>query len=92
MINDGTLSNEERLGALGDIQHVINIAHVQDDLMIAAGDNLFVFSLVDLVTVYKAHDGNAISIYKEADPAQLIRGGTADVDNERRVIGFEEKP
>lgn len=92
VINDGTLSNEDRLGALGDIQHVINTAHVQEDLMIVAGDNLFGFSLVDLVTFYKNHDGNAISIYKEADSAQLIRGGTADIDNEGRVIGFEEKP
>ena len=92
VINDGTLSNEDRLGALGDIQHVINTAHVQDDLMIAAGDNLFGFSLVDLVTFYKEHDGNAISIYKEANSAQLIRGGTADIDNEGRVVGFEEKP
>ena len=92
VINDGTLSNDDRLGALGDIQHVINTAHVQDDLMIAAGDNLFGFSLVDLVTFYKAHDGNAISIYKEADSAQLIRGGIADIDNEGRVIGFVEKP
>lgn len=41
VINDGTLSNEDRLGALGNIQHVINTAHVPDDLMIAAGDNLF---------------------------------------------------
>src|SRR5699024_709196 len=82
VINDGTLSNEDRLGALGDIQHVINTAHVQEDLMIVAGDNLFGFSLVDLVTFYKNHDGNAISIYKEADSVQLIRGGTADIDNE----------
>lgn len=92
VINDGTLSNEDRLGALGDIQLVINTAHVQEDLMIVAGDNLFGFSLGDLVTFYKNYDGNAISIYKEADSAQLIRGGTADIDNEGRVIGFEEKP
>lgn len=43
VINDGTLSNEDRLGALGDINFVIEQAKVEDDLMIAAGDNLFGF-------------------------------------------------
>lgn len=40
---------------------------------------------------YKEHDGNSISIYSEADPAQLIHGGTTDIDNERRVVGFVEQ-
>lgn len=92
VINDGTLSNEDRLGALGDIHFVIEQAQIKDDLMIAAGDNLFGFSLVDLVTFYKAHQGNAISIYKEEDLKQLVRGGTADIDENGKVIGFEEKP
>lgn len=60
--------------------------------MIAAGDNLFGFSLVDLVSFYKAHEGNAISIYKEDYLKQLIRGGTADIDKNGKIIGFEEKP
>ncbi|RPA60686.1 nucleotidyltransferase family protein [Aerococcus agrisoli] len=92
VINDGTLSNEDRLGALGDIHFVIEQAKVEDDLMIAAGDNLFGFSLVDLVSFYKAHEGNAISIYKEDDLKQLVRGGTADIDKSGKIIGFEEKP
>ncbi|OYQ65186.1 nucleotidyltransferase family protein [Aerococcus sp. 1KP-2016] len=92
VINDGTLSNEDRLGALGDIHFVIEQAKVEDDLMIAAGDNLFGFSLVDLVSFYKEHQGNAISIYKEEDLKQLVRGGTADIDENGKIIGFEEKP
>ncbi|MFE0441023.1 NDP-sugar synthase [Aerococcus sp. NPDC058936] len=92
VINDGTLSNEDRLGALGDIHFVIEQAKVEDDLMIAAGDNLFGFSLVDLVSFYKAHEGNAISIYKKDDLKQLIRGDTANIDENCKIIGFEEKP
>lgn len=92
VINDGTLSNEDRLGALGDIHFVIEQAKVEDDLMIAAGDNLFGFLLVDLVSFHKAHEGNAISIYKEENPKQLVRGGTADIDEDGKIIGFEEKP
>lgn len=92
VINDGKLSNEDRLGALGDIHFVIEQAKVEDDLMIAAGDNLFSFSLVDLVSFYKAHEGNAISIYKKDDLKQLICGGTADIEENSKIIGFEDKP
>lgn len=92
VMNDGTLSNEDRLGAIGDIHFVIEQAKVEDDLMIAAGDNLFGFSLVDLVSFYEEHEGNAISIYKEDDLNQLVRGGTAEINEKGKVIGFEEKP
>ena len=47
VIDDGTTSNENRLGAIGDIQFVIEQADISDDLMILAGDNLFDFELLD---------------------------------------------
>ena len=53
IINDGTLSNDDRLGQLGDIDLVINNEKVDDDLLIVAGDNLFNFSLVDAYNVFK---------------------------------------
>src|SRR5699024_1301137 len=49
IVNDGTLSNDTRLGALGDIQYVIDTQDVEDDLMVVAGDNLFGFELTDFV-------------------------------------------
>src|SRR5690554_1010306 len=47
VIDDGTTSNENRLGAIGDIQFVIEQTGISDDLMILAGDNLFDFDLLD---------------------------------------------
>src|SRR5699024_2981929 len=49
VVNDGTLTNETRLGAIGDIQFVIDQLNVEDDLLILAGDNLFEFSLAEFV-------------------------------------------
>ena len=49
VVNDGTLTNETRLGAIGDIQYVIEHLDISDDLMILAGDNLFDFELTDFV-------------------------------------------
>src|SRR5699024_1229562 len=92
IVNDGTLSNETRLGALGDIQYVIDTQGVQDDLMVVAGDNLFGFELTDFVEFYKEKNENIISLYKEENLEQLVRGGTADINELGKVVGFEEKP
>src|SRR5262249_22951671 len=47
--NDGTTSNDDRLGAIGDMQFVIDEAQLDDHLLVIAGDNLFEFSLADFV-------------------------------------------
>ena len=50
IINDGTMTNESRLGSIGDIHYVISQKDLNDDLFIVAGDNLFDFQLNDLIT------------------------------------------
>src|SRR5258708_535526 len=48
--DDGTTSEEDRLGATGDIQFVIERAGLaRDDLIVIAGDNLFDYSLAGYV-------------------------------------------
>jgi glucose-1-phosphate thymidylyltransferase len=39
IINDGTTSNEDRLGSVGDIQYVLDHTRIDEDLMIIGGDN-----------------------------------------------------
>ena len=92
VVNDGTLTNETRLGAIGDIQFVIDQLNVEDDLLILAGDNLFEFSLAEFVNFAKNHDSDALAMYYEANLDQLKRNGTADFDKNQTVIDFIEKP
>lgn len=92
IVNDGTSSNEDRLGALGDIQFTIEKHNIEDDLMVVAGDNLFGFKLTSLANYFEEKQSSVISIYKERNPEQLIRGGTAAIDENQKIIGFEEKP
>lgn len=49
IINDGTTSNEDRLGSVGDIQYVIEHANITEDLMIIGGDNFVEDDFSELV-------------------------------------------
>jgi len=91
VINDGTLSNEERLGAIGDIELVLEELNIEDDLMVLAGDNLFDFELTDFVEFFEKVGSDCITIYYEENSSQLKQVGVADTDDNGKVTYFEEK-
>jgi glucose-1-phosphate thymidylyltransferase len=91
--NDGTTSNEDRLGAIGDIAFTIERAGLQgDDLFVVAGDNLIGYSLPDYVDFWRKKGGSAIAVYEVEDRSLLPQYGVVELDDEDRVVGFEEKP
>ena len=50
IVNDGSTSDDDKLGAIGDINFVVTHENLsQTSLLIAAGDNLFTNSLADFV-------------------------------------------
>jgi glucose-1-phosphate thymidylyltransferase len=92
--NDGTTSNEDRLGAIGDIQFVVDDAGLRgEDLLVVAGDNLFEFDLGDFVAFWNSKgDGSAICVHDVGD-AELIREySMIELDDDDRVTSFVEKP
>jgi glucose-1-phosphate thymidylyltransferase len=87
--NDGTTSNEDRLGAIGDVQFV----GLDDDLLVIAGDNLFDYSLADYEAYWRQHTGaSCVAVLDVGDPELAKKYGIVDVDEHDRVIGFVEKP
>lgn len=92
VINDGTSTNDDRLGAIGDIHYTIEQAKINDDVLIIAGDNLFTFKLKDMVEFYEAKKAPIISVKEEKDRELLKRLGVAQLTDDMQVIGFEEKP
>jgi glucose-1-phosphate thymidylyltransferase len=92
--NDGTSTNEDRLGAIGDIRFAIEHGGLAgDDLLVIAADNLFEFSLRDYVSFWKAKGaGSAIAVHRLADPSLASLYGVVELDDDDRVIGLEEKP
>jgi len=91
VFNDNTTTNDNRLGAIGDIQFTIEQAKIDDDLLIIAGDNLFTFKLRDFVDFQKQKNAPAVCV-KEEDKETLKRLGVVQTDDDMRIIGCEEKP
>lgn len=90
IINDGTKSNKNRLGAIRDIQLVIQQAKIEDDLLVIAGDTLFEFSLADLVRFFRQKSTAVITAYKEK-PEAMPKRGAVYIDRNSRLIKFIEK-
>lgn len=92
VVNDGTTTNENRLGAIGDIQFVIDKFQIEDDLMVLAGDNLFDFELTDFANFFEEKGNDIITAYTEENEVQRKRAGIVELDQTSKVLSFEEKP
>jgi glucose-1-phosphate thymidylyltransferase len=91
--NDGTTSNEDRLGAIGDVRFAIEHGGLAgDDLLVIAADNLFEFSLRDYSTFWQGKGGSAIAVHRLPDPSLASLYGVVELADDDRVIGLEEKP
>ena len=91
IINDGTKSNEDRLGALGDIIHLIDLKSMDNEFMVVAGDNLFELSLAEVVIFFKKKKSNVIVLHDVRDLDLAKHYGIVET-SDNLVVNFEEKP
>jgi len=92
LLDDGTIANENRLGAIRDIQLVIDQKLLQDDILVLAGDNVFDFTLNDLITYFFSVNNDCIMIHEETNIEKLKKTGVAEISNDFTVVSFKEKP
>lgn len=92
VLDDGTESNETRLGAVRDIQFAIEELGLKDDLLVIAGDNLLDFSLQSFIHYFQKKQTTCIMRYWEESEAKLHKTGVAVVDEQDRIVEMEEKP
>jgi len=92
--DDGTTSNDDRLGAIGDMQFAVESGGLAgDDLFVIAGDNLFEFSLSDMVTFWRTKGLASAVAVRDVGSAELAsRYGIVDLDPDDRITAFVEKP
>jgi len=93
VIDDGTTSNEARLGATGDIEFVIEKEKIKDDLLVLAGDNLFSSGLsVFTGFCVSKRPSITIGLYDIKDLILAKKYGIVSVDKNNKIIDFKEKP
>jgi glucose-1-phosphate thymidylyltransferase len=91
--DDATTSEDDRLGAIGDLRFVVERAAIDDDLLVVAGDNLFDYSLAEFVQWWRTKGvASAVALYEHPDRELVKQYGVVEVDEHERVISFVEKP
>ena len=91
VIDDGTSSNETRLGAVKDIQFAIDTLSLDSDMLVIAGDNLLDFSLTAFIKYAREKGASAIMRYYEADEKRLLKSGVVTVDESDLITEMTEK-
>jgi glucose-1-phosphate thymidylyltransferase len=92
VIDDGTADEETKLGAIGDLDLVIRREGIDEDVIVVAGDNLFTDDLDGFGRFVREREAPAVALYDVGDLAQMPKYNEIEVDDEGRVIEFEEKP
>lgn len=92
IVDDGTETNETRLGAVCDLLYAMGKFAIDDDLLVVAADNLLFFSFREFVEFAKAKGTSCIMCHRQPDVEKLRRTGVIEVDGDMRVLGMEEKP
>ena len=92
VVDDGTSTNDTRLGAVKDIQYAIEHRGIRDDALVIAGDNVLDFSLVPFIRFGLDNDCSCVMCYEENDPARQRRTANITVDAANAITSYEEKP
>jgi glucose-1-phosphate thymidylyltransferase len=91
--DDGTTTNETRLGAIGDLAFVLERIGMEDDLLVVAGDNLFDFSLAEYARFWRGKGvASAVAVRDIGSRELATKYGVVERDEDDRVVGFVEKP
>jgi glucose-1-phosphate thymidylyltransferase len=92
ILDDGTSTNETRLGAVGDLLLALRREQVDDDILVLAADNLLDFSLQGFVDYFHRVGTSVIMCHHEPELRLLQRTGVISVDADMKVLEMQEKP
>ena len=92
VVDDGTESNETRLGAVKDIQFAMDKLELDDEMLVIAGVNVLDFSLTKFISYAKEKGTSCIMRYYEESEAKLKKCGVVTIDADDSVLDMTEKP
>ena len=93
LVDDGTMTNDTRLGAIRDMELAVREGSIDDDLLVIAGDNLFDLDLAAFLKFAKIRDnGVYVALYDVGNLEAAKKFGVVRIDGKNLVTDFEEKP
>lgn len=92
VVDDGTSTNETRLGAVRDILYAVESLGTDDDLLVIAGDNLLDFSLNRFLDYSIGKGTSCVMRYFEPSEDRLRKCGVLEIDDTGLILSMEEKP
>ena len=92
IVDDGTETNETRLGAVCDLLYAMDQLAIDDDMLVVAADNLLFFSFREFVDFAREKGTSCIMCHEQTDVEKLRRTGVVVLDDQMRVLNMEEKP
>ena len=92
IVDDGTSTNETRLGAVCDLLYAMEKLQIDDDLLVVAADNILFFSFQEFVDFAYAKQTSCIMCHEQPSIEKLQRTGVVELDADMKVLGMEEKP
>ena len=92
VVNDGSTTEDNRLGAIGDLHYVLNHEKVDDDIIVIAGDNLFSQDLADFGRVCRERQTPILGIFDVQSLEAAKKYGVVDLDSSGMLKSFVEKP
>ena len=92
IVDDGTETNDTRLGAVCDLLFAMEKLSIDDDMLVVAADNLLFFSFQEFVDFAREKGTSCIMCHEQPSIEKLQRTGVVELDENMRVLGMEEKP
>lgn len=92
VVDDGTSTNETRLGAVRDIQYAIEKCKIGDDMLVIAGDNILDFSFMGFLEFAKEKGTSCVMCHEENELAKQQKTAIITKDINDLITSYEEKP
>ncbi len=92
IVDDGTETNDTRLGAVCDLLFAMDKLKIDDDMLVVAADNILFFSFQEFVDFAKSKGTSCIMCHEQPSIEKLQRTGVIVLDDSDKVLNMEEKP
>jgi glucose-1-phosphate thymidylyltransferase len=92
IVNDQSTDDTNKLGAIGDLNLVLNSQQLDDDIVVVAGDNLFSEKLGDFGRLCREKKAPVLAVYDVGSLELIKKYNSITLDAEGRITFFEEKP